>query len=125
LERHRQIIGANGDRESIRCRAEYSETKQGSALDQTIVCASESFKFDIHSYAEAPGESVQEYWKEAARDVSGHLTGHILGGRFDGEFSAPSSNATISLTSNGRTQANCVENVWPAPSARGFVEIGG
>jgi hypothetical protein len=22
-------------------------------------------------------------------------------------------------------RVNCVENVWPAPSARGFVEIGG
>lgn len=100
-----QIVGTNGHRESIRCRAEYTEAKDGSALNQAIVCASESFKLDIHSYVEVSGESVQGYWKEAARDVSGHVSGRILGGRFEGEFSAPAFTAAISLTSNGRTQA--------------------
>jgi hypothetical protein len=54
-----QIVGTNGHRESIRCRAEYAEAKDGAALSQTIVCASESFKFDIQSYAEASRDSVQ------------------------------------------------------------------
>ena len=51
-----QMIGTNGHRESIRCRAEYTDAKSGSALNQTIVCASESFKLDIQTYAEASGE---------------------------------------------------------------------
>jgi hypothetical protein len=100
-----QLVGTNGHRESIRCRADYTEAKGGSALNQAIVCASESFKLDIHSYVEASGESVQGYWKEAARDVSGNLTGRVSAGRFDGELSAPAFSASISLTSNGRTQA--------------------
>jgi hypothetical protein len=100
-----QINGANGHRESIRCRAEYSEAKGGSAVDQTIVCASESFKFNIHTYAEASGESLQGYWKEATRDVSGHLSGRISEGRFEGEFNAAAFNASISITSNGHTQS--------------------
>jgi hypothetical protein len=100
-----QIVGSNGQRESIRCRAEYSETKDGAALNQTIVCASESFKLDIKSYVEVSGESVQGYWNEASRDVSGHITGRIAENRFEGEFSAPAFSAAISLTSNGRTQA--------------------
>jgi hypothetical protein len=99
-----QIVGTNGHRESIRCRAEYTEAKDGSALNQAIVCASESFKLNIHSYVEATGESVQGYWNEASRDVSGHVSGRILGGRFEGEFSATAFTAAISLTSNGRTQ---------------------
>jgi hypothetical protein len=104
-----QIIGTNGHRESIRCRAEYTEAKNGSALNQTIVCASESFKLDIQSYVEASGESVQGYWKEATRAVSGHLTGRISEGRFEGEVSAPTFSATISLTSNGRTQSVSIQ----------------
>jgi hypothetical protein len=99
-----QIVGSNGHRESIRCRAQYSEAKDGSALNQAIVCASESFKLDIQSYVEASGDSVQGYWKEAARDVSGHVTGRISGGGFEGEFSAPTFTAAISIVSNGRTQ---------------------
>ena len=81
------------------------EAKDGSALNEAIVCASESFKLNIRSYVEASGELVQGYWKEAARDVSGQVTGRISESRFEGEFSAPAFTATISLTSNGRTQA--------------------
>lgn len=104
-----EIVGSNGHRESMRCRAEYSETKGGAALNQSIVCASESFKFDITSYAEAAGDSVQGYWKEATHDVTGHMSGHISAGQFSGEFSAPAFNASISLTSNGRTQSVSIQ----------------
>ena len=100
-----QIIATNGHREAIRCRAEFSVAKAGSALNQAIVCASESFKLNITTYAEAAGETVQGYWREATRDVSGHLTGHIGDGVFDGEISAAAFTASISLTSNGRSQA--------------------
>jgi hypothetical protein len=99
-----QIVGTNGHRESMRCRAEYSEAKNGAALNQSIVCASESFKFDIQSYAEASGDAVQGYWRESSHDVSGNMTGRISAGQFVGEFSAPAFSASISLTSNGRTQ---------------------
>lgn len=104
-----QIVGTNGHHESIRCKAQYAEAKEGLALSQSIVCASESFKLDVTSYVEASGESVQGYWKEASRDVSGNVTGRIAGGRFDGEFSAPAFSATITLTSNGRTQAVSIQ----------------
>jgi hypothetical protein len=104
-----QIVGTNGHRESIRCRAQYTEAKEGSALNQSIVCASESFKLNIASYAEALGDSVQGYWKEASRDVSGHLSGRISNGHFEGEFSATAFSAGISLTSNGRTQSVTIQ----------------
>ena len=101
-----QIVESNGHRESIRCRAEYVDSKEGSALNQAIACASESFKLDIKSYVEASGDSIQGYWSEATRDVPGHLTGRISAdGRFDGEISAAAFTASISLTSNGRSQA--------------------
>ena len=100
-----QIVASNGHRESIRCRAEYSAAKDGAALNQGIVCASESFKLAIKSYVEVSGESVQGSWNEATRDLSGHITGRIAGNRFEGEFSAPAFTAAISVTSNGRTQA--------------------
>ncbi|MBV8185851.1 MAG: hypothetical protein JO339_01310 [Alphaproteobacteria bacterium] len=100
-----QFIATSGHREAIRCRAEFSVAKAGSALNQAIVCASESFKLNITTYAEAAGETVQGYWREATRDVSGHLTGHIGDGVFDGEISAAAFTASISLTSNGRSQA--------------------
>jgi hypothetical protein len=104
-----QMVGSNGHRESMRCRAEYSEAKGGAALNQSIVCASESFKFDITSYSEASGDSLQGTWKEASRDVSGHMSGRISEGQFVGEFSAPAFSAGISLTANGRTQTVSIQ----------------
>jgi hypothetical protein len=104
-----QIVGTNGHRESIRCKAQYEEAKEGSALNQTIVCASESYKLNITSYVEASGDSVQGYWKEASRDVSGHVSGRIADGRFEGEFSAATFSAGILLASNGRTQSVSIQ----------------
>ena len=100
-----QVVGSDGHRESMRCRAEYSEVNGGAAVNQAIVCASESFKFDIRSHVEASGESVQGYWTEVSRNVSGSLTGRIAENQLEGQISSLTFTAAISLTSNGRTQA--------------------
>jgi hypothetical protein len=97
-----QVVGSNGHRESMRCRAEYSEVNGGAAVNLAIVCASESFKFDIRSHVEASGEG---YWTETSRNASGSLTGRIAENQFEGQISSPTFSAAISLTSNGRTQA--------------------
>lgn len=97
-----QVVGSNGHRESMRCRAEYSEVNGGAAVNLAIVCASESFKFDIRSHVEASGEG---YWTETSRNASGSLRGRIAENQFEGQISSPTFSAAISLTSNGRTQA--------------------
>jgi hypothetical protein len=100
-----ELVGSDGHKESMRCRSEYSELKDGAAVNLSIVCASESFKFDIRCHVEASGESVQGYWTEISRNVSGNLTGRIAENKFEGQISSVTFSATISLTSNGRTQA--------------------
>jgi hypothetical protein len=100
-----QLVGSDGHKESMRCRSEYSELKDGAAVNLSIVCASESFKFDIRCHVEASGESVQGYWTEISRNVSGNLTGRIAENQFEGQISSVTFSATISMTSNGRTQA--------------------
>jgi hypothetical protein len=100
-----QIIGSNGDRERVRCRANYDESKRGEALSQTIVCASASYRIEIHSYVEAFGRTVQGTWQEDTRNISGQLTGSISGGRFVGAVAGPGFTAQVSLSANGRRQA--------------------
>jgi hypothetical protein len=99
------VVGTKGDREPIRCRASYSEAESGSALNQSIVCASDSYRIEITSYVQASGNEVQGSWNEVTRNASGHLTGQIQGDRFDGSVVGPGFTAAISLTSNGRRQA--------------------
>ena len=104
-----QVIQAKGARERIRCRADFTESRQGAALNQSIVCASQSYRIDISSYAEAVGGSVQGTWSEASRGVSGHLTGRVGDGRFVGTVVGPGFTAEISLVSNGQRQVIHIE----------------
>jgi len=104
-----QVIGSNGDRERVRCRASYAESRRGEALSQTIVCASASYRVDIQSYVEASGRTVQGTWSEESRGVSGQLTGRIEGGLFEGAVYGQGFTAGVSLRSNGRQQAVNIE----------------
>jgi len=98
------VVGADGHREAIHCRAHYADSKNGSALEQSIVCASESYKIDIYSYVENSGPEIQGYWRERVRDVAGSLTGHLSQSGFEGDIVAASFSAAIFLMANGRTQ---------------------
>ncbi len=104
-----QVIGKNGDRERIRCRANYEVSKQGAALTQTLVCASDSYRVDISGYFVADGQRVQGYWKEATRQVQGELSGRIVDGRFEGRVAGPTFTAEISLTSADGKQAVAIK----------------
>ena len=109
-----QVVASNGGRERIRCRANFTAARQGAALNQSIVCASQSYRIDISSYAEAgDGDSVQGTWSEATRGVSGHLTGRVGDGRFVGKVVGPGFAAGVSWVSNGSRQ---VVNIEPSGS---------
>jgi hypothetical protein len=100
-----EITGSNGVREHLQCRADYSVSNEGQAMTQTVVCASASYKMDIHSRVEARGEEVQGDWSESTRNVAGQLSGHIAGGRFKGAVQGPNFAAGISLIANEQGQA--------------------
>jgi hypothetical protein len=100
-----EVVGSRGDRERIRCRASFSEAEGGSALNQTIVCASASYRIDITSYVQASGSAVQGHWSESTRNVNGQLVGRVEDGHFDGAVSGPGFTAQVSLSARGRRQA--------------------
>jgi len=99
-----QVVGARGDREHIRCRANYAESGRGEAMTQTIVCASASYRMNIQSHVEAADGMVHGAWSETTRNISGDLTGRIADGRFEGAVNGPNFTAQITLSSNGRRQ---------------------
>jgi hypothetical protein len=99
-----EVVGADGRHERITCRAEYSIQEGGAALSQSLVCASDSYRVDISSYAVANGHDVQGHWQEATRQVQGDLTGHITDGNFEGNVVGPSFTAQTSIRTVGRKQ---------------------
>jgi hypothetical protein len=94
----------NGQSERIRCRATYAVSRDGTGLNQTLTCASDSYKFDLKSNVLAKGGALSGNWSEASRNVSGSLEGRASNGHFDVVVSAPSFTANLSLTTQGNKQ---------------------
>lgn len=94
----------NGQSERIRCRATYAVSGDGTGLNQTLTCASDSYKFDLKSNVIAKGGVLSGNWSESSRNVGGSLQGKAQGGHFDVVVSAPSFTANLSMTTTGNKQ---------------------
>jgi hypothetical protein len=95
---------SDGSSERIRCRATY-KVEGGSALQQTLRCASDSYKFDLSSNVTSQGNQVSGSWSEASRGVFGNLNGRAGGGQIDVFVEAAGFAANITLTTRGNKQS--------------------
>ncbi|WP_291861737.1 hypothetical protein [Bradyrhizobium sp.] len=94
----------DGSSERIRCRATYAVRVDGNGLNQTLTCASDSYKFNLASNVIAQGKSLSGTWSEATRNVSGNLEGRGSAGSFQVVASAATFTANIALTTRGNKQ---------------------
>jgi hypothetical protein len=98
------VVSKSAGRERINCRADYSGSEGGEGVTQNLVCAGDSYKFEVHAYVIASGSSAEGNWQESTRQVSGHLTGRVSDGQFEGVVSGPFT-ASIGIHATGRGQA--------------------
>ncbi|CAN5190225.1 hypothetical protein BH10PSE10_BH10PSE10_01140 [soil metagenome] len=94
-----------GAREAIRCRATYSVRSDGDALQQTLRCASDSYKIELTSNVVASGGKLTGTWSEATRNVSGDVEGTTSGGRFQVVVRAGTFAANLTLNTRGNSQS--------------------
>jgi hypothetical protein len=99
-----EVISRDGVRERISCRVNGTVSRGGEALTQSMVCASDNYRFDIRANAVAEGDRVRGEWQETTRGVQGSLTGRIEGGHLSGAVSGESFSAAFSLRSSGRKE---------------------
>lgn len=97
-----EVISRDGARERISCRVSGSVSQGGEALTQSMVCASDNYRFDIRANAAAEGDRVRGEWQETTRGVQGSLAGRIEGGHLSGAVSGAGFTAAFSLRSSGR-----------------------
>jgi hypothetical protein len=95
---------SDGSSERIRCRATY-KVDGGSALAQTLRCASDSYKFDLSSNVTSQGNNISGSWSEASRNIYGNLVGKAGGGQIDVFVEAAGFAANITLTTRGNKQS--------------------
>jgi hypothetical protein len=95
----------DGSSERIRCRATYAVSSNGAGLNQSLTCASDSYKFNLSSNLTSSGSSVSGTWSESSRGISGILQGHGSGGNLQVVASTAGFNANISLRTTGNKQS--------------------
>ncbi len=79
----------DGSTERIRCRASYAVGAGGNGLQQTLTCASDSYKFNLSSNIMAQGAAISGTWSESSRNINGNLEGRSGGGNFQVVATAP------------------------------------
>ena len=95
----------DGSTERIRCRATYAVGGGGTGLNQSLTCASDSYRFNLSSNVVDRGGSLSGSWSESSRNVNGSLEGRGSNGNFQVTASAPGFTANISLTTRGNKQS--------------------
>jgi len=95
----------DGSTERIRCRATYAVGANGNGLNQSLLCASDSYRFELRSNVLAERGVISGTWSEVSRNVSGDLQGRVGAGTFQVTASAPGFNANIALTTRGNRQS--------------------
>lgn len=94
----------DGSNERIRCKATYSVSGDGAGLNQSLLCASDSYKFELKSDVKAKGGELSGSWAETTRGVTGSLEGRASAGKFNVDVSSPAFNAKLILTTTGNKQ---------------------
>jgi hypothetical protein len=77
----------------------------GNGLNQTLTCASDSYKFNLSSNVIAQGAALSGTWSESSRNVNGSIEGRGSNGNFEVVASSPGFTANISLTTRGNKQS--------------------
>jgi hypothetical protein len=95
----------DGSTERIRCRASYAVGAGGNGLQQTLTCASDSYKFNLATNIVAQGSAISGTWTETSRNINGNLEGRSGGGNFQVVATAPGFSANITLTTRGNKQS--------------------
>jgi hypothetical protein len=99
------IMLADGSKERLRCRASYRVSASDNALQQSLRCASDSYKFELSSDVVSDGGRVSGNWSETSRGISGSLQGRASGGRIAVAVESPMFSANLTLTTTGNKQS--------------------
>jgi hypothetical protein len=95
---------SDGSKERLRCRATYRVAPGDNALQQSLRCASDSYKIELSSDVVSEGGRVSGSWSETSRGVSGSLQGRANGGRIAVIVDAPGFSANLTLSTTGNRQ---------------------
>jgi hypothetical protein len=95
----------SGATERMRCVATYDVAGGGDTLNQNLKCASDSYKFELHTQLQNQGGSIVGNWSETTRNVEGGISGHGSKGLIQVLARGQTFSANVSVTTHGSQQA--------------------
>jgi hypothetical protein len=95
----------DGSTERIRCRASYAVGAGGNGLNLNLLCASDSYKFDLRGNTISDRGALSGTWSEASRGINGTLEGRGANGNFQVVANASGFTANLTLTTRGNRQS--------------------
>jgi hypothetical protein len=96
---------ADGTNERIRCRATYKVGSGGNAMEQTLRCASDSYKFDLAASVQSSGGTIAGNWSETNRNVNGTVQGRAAAGSINVLVEAAGFSANLTVATKGNKQS--------------------
>ena len=101
---------ASGQRERLRCRANYNVDENGTRLQQTLRCASDSYRFDVNSNIVSDSGALTGSWSETNRNVSGNISGRVNGGQIQARIDGVGFSANLAVNTRGIRQSVTIES---------------
>ena len=95
--------------ERLRCKAHYDVTSDGTSLEQTLRCASDSYKLEIRSKVAAAGTRFAGKWNEVTRDTIGNLSGTITSTGIRGKIDGIGFTADLAISIQANRQSVTIE----------------
>jgi hypothetical protein len=96
---------SNGTSERIRCRATYAVASAGDAMQQSLRCASDSYRFELGSDVVHRAGAITGTWSEATRNVGGSVAGRAAGNQIVARVDAPGFSADLTMVTKGTSQS--------------------
>jgi hypothetical protein len=99
------ITMSNGGSERIRCRATYAVNNTGKSLNQSLRCASDSYKLEISGNVTVSGGSISGTWGESTRGVSGNISGRASASEIQARVEGAGFSAGLQVHFHGDRQS--------------------
>jgi hypothetical protein len=99
------VTMTNGATERIRCKAAYAVNATGKAVQQSLRCASDSYRVEITSNVVSEGGSLSGSWAEATRGVAGNISGRASGAEILANVAGAGFTARLDVRTQGERQS--------------------
>src|ERR1700730_4018051 len=99
------VTMTNGATERLRCKVAYAVNSAGKAVEQTLRCASDSYRVEISSNVISEGGSLSGSWAEATRGVAGNISGRASGAEIVANVAGAGFTARLDVRTQGDRQS--------------------